>query len=48
MDRSALRLNGEARSAKKARRIKCFIPQYKKSPGMTPGLKNKYPMLKLD
>jgi len=26
MDRSALRLNGEARRVKKARRIKCFIP----------------------
>lgn len=32
MDRSALRLNGEARSIKKARRIKCFIAQSKKYP----------------
>jgi hypothetical protein len=48
MERSAQRENGAIKRATSARQVKCFMLQYKKSPGMTPGLKNKYPMLKLD
>ena len=47
MDRSALRENGAMKRATKAKRIKCFMLQYKKSPGMNPGLKSKYPVLNL-
>jgi hypothetical protein len=47
MDRSARRENGAMKRATKAKRIKCFMLQYKKSPGMNPGLKSKYSVLKL-